>query len=648
MKGDGAIAERIAERLSDGLPVNWEEAEASAESDEERAIIRNLRLVSSISDVHQGQRPEAIAQAPTLLSGAATIDRVPTAPAVTWGHLELRELIGKGAFGEVYRAWDPKLEREVALKLLYKLHPEDRATGTAVIREGRMMAKVNHVNVVRVYGADEHDGRVGLWMELIEGRTLASALKASGRMAWREAAGMGIDICRALTAIHNEGIVHHDVKAENVMREEGGRLVLMDFSAGREPRTEPGGDGRVSGTPLYMPPEALLGGAMTPRADIYSLGVLLYHLVTNAYPVEAASMKELRAAHIRREFRPLRSERSDLAEEFLQVVERALEWDPEKRFATAGHMEQALSRSLQTITGDGAGAREDEERARAGREEEGVERRLKGRFSPLRIAAGIAAVAAAVSVAILLAPYVEERLNGNEPEPLVKTPIPAQPEHPSPAPGEEAQLPPAAPAASYTDSASLFRDAPDGKKERLVPGARIRQGDSLFMEMEASAPVYVYILNEDEAGEVWTLFPWPGISTLQNPLPPDRLHELPGPRAANLQDAGRQNRWGISSSHGEEHILVVASPERVMEIEAELLSVPRPQLAAQGGHVQLSPETVSKIKTRGLGGIAVSQKPVAAVEGSGTMERLKTLADGTENVSGLWMRQIDLENPPPR
>src|SRR5580692_4233475 len=139
-------------------------------------------------------------------------------------------------------------------------------------------------------------------MELVKGRTLAELLRAQGPFSAREAALVGLDLCRALAAVHGAGLLHGDVKAHNVMREEGGRTVLMDFGTGRDiwpdhaPRHRGPADD-FSGTPLYLAPEVFAGQARTKTTDIYSLGVLLYHLVTRSYPVEGRTREDVERAH---------------------------------------------------------------------------------------------------------------------------------------------------------------------------------------------------------------------------------------------------------------------------------------------------------------------------------------------------------------
>ncbi len=141
------------------------------------------------------------------------------------------------------------------------------------------MARVNDPNVVRVYGARRVGDQIGMWMELVRGRTLQVMLQAQGTFAADEARLVGRKVCGALVAVHKAGLLHRDVKASNIMREEGGRYLLMDFGVGAEVQAD--GDVRgISGTPAYMAPEILRDGVATVASDLYSLGVLLFHLVT--------------------------------------------------------------------------------------------------------------------------------------------------------------------------------------------------------------------------------------------------------------------------------------------------------------------------------------------------------------------------------
>jgi tetratricopeptide (TPR) repeat protein len=356
----------LAASVADGTAdIDWDALESSLQTDEDRQMLRDLKVLAGISDLHRhtdgaprprgqarrpkvvgriGPAPEADAELPTIEEHV--LPQRSKSPTEFWGHLALLEQIGHGSFGDVFRAQDTRLDRDVALKLLRP----GRATSelaAKMLHEGRILARVRHRNVVTVFGAEERDGRVGLWMEYVRGRTLEQLLRSQGAFGAREAALIGQELCRALAAVHKAGLVHRDVKAQNVMREEGGRLVLMDFGAGQVVQAEgPPTGGRLTGTPLYLAPELLRGEDATVQSDIYSLGVLLFHLVTSQYPVSAGSLDELREAHVSGRRLRLQDARPDLADDFGRVVERALSADPRRRYGSAGAMQEALARSL--------------------------------------------------------------------------------------------------------------------------------------------------------------------------------------------------------------------------------------------------------------------------------------------------------------
>lgn len=326
-----ALALRVADArgAAETAALDWAALSSSAASDDERAVLEQLRVVAGLvaaSDAMQGDAAPPSDEAGTR-----------------WGHLELRACLGRGAFGAVWCAYDARLDTEVALKLV----DGAAAAGEGVIHEARLLARVRHPHVVTVHGAAVHDGRVGISMELVRGRTLEDRLRAEGPLGAREAALAGVDLCGALAAVHAKGLVHRDVKAQNVMREDGGRIVLMDLGAGLD-RFAPdaGAASSMSGTPLYMAPELFRGAPPAPAADLYALGVLLFHLVTGAFPVTGETVAALAAAHACGERARLRDLRPDLPEAFVDAVEAATAADPAARPATAGELEALLRGAL--------------------------------------------------------------------------------------------------------------------------------------------------------------------------------------------------------------------------------------------------------------------------------------------------------------
>jgi serine/threonine protein kinase/Tfp pilus assembly protein PilF len=288
---------------------------------------------------HHVGLPSDSASSPQPRAAQSQAALPPDAPTF-WGPFRLIEKVGQGAFGEVYRAWDPTLEREVALKLLLPRGLDPEAETRTILQEARLIARVRHPNIVPVYGVDQHDGRVGFWSEFVRGKTLSMLLQSQGPFGSREAAHIGIELCKAVSAVHSAGLLHRDIKAGNVMREEGGRILLMDFGLTHET----GQATQAAGTPAYMAPELLLGEPASVSSDVYALGVLLFHLVTAKYPVEGTTVRDLQSAHTSGTRRSLISERPDLPEGFVHIIETAV--DPKRRFASAGELLSALSESI--------------------------------------------------------------------------------------------------------------------------------------------------------------------------------------------------------------------------------------------------------------------------------------------------------------
>ncbi len=356
MRADDRALVDAAASVADGAPVDWVSAESRADADSRR-LVRHLRLVESIASLHRSIPPIEADDSQIRSATVADRSRAPGPAVGEWGRLSLLDRIGHGTSCEVYRAWDTALQREVALKLLHDEGDHAEAHGR-ILEEARRLARIRHAHVVQVYGAEHHDNRVGLWMELVRGQSLEEVLQARGPFGAREAALIGLDLCAALAAVHGAGLLHRDIKAQNVMRESGGRLVLMDFGTGEELS----GTNRLVGTPLYLAPEIFRGQRASVQSDLYSLGVLLFYLVTGKFPVVAASMEELARAHAQRQRQSLRDLRPDLPEAFVATVERALDSDPTRRYHSVGDFESASARLARggAITGHRARARSDD------------------------------------------------------------------------------------------------------------------------------------------------------------------------------------------------------------------------------------------------------------------------------------------------
>ena len=579
----------LATSLSDGGAVDWTIlGDAAGEPDQE--LLRELQLIARIADLHRSVGRELDAQQPGVRSH--------------WGHLEIKEVLGSGSFGTVYRAHDPRLQRDVALKIYRGTVPDDRRL-SSLFSEGRLLARVRHHNIVVVHGVEQHGDEVGLWLELVDGRTLANEVQTGGPIGFREAALIGQDLCRALAAVHQAGLIHRDVKPQNVMRERGGRIVLMDFGIGRDRQQATAAGGLdIGGTPLYMAPELFTGGGSTVASDIYALGVLLFYLVTGNHPVVAPTRAAVERAHLDGHRRLLRDLRPDLPDAFVDVVERACAPDPARRYSTAGQMQSALSSVISTSSEDlqvSSGAKATSSR----------------RFPVAWLWVMAAALVAAVAAGFVL---MQDRSAPGA--------VPTAAVNPAPPSG-----PTTTAAGQYQIRAAFYRDLPSGPVP-LPYGARIAPGDHLFADVSASVPVHVYIVNQDDRGESYLLFPLRGQSA-SNPLTPGTVHRLPG-----------SVPWQVTSAGGREHFLIVASPEPLGALEAVFAKLPAPRAGAEvTSAAPLSREAIGQL--RGIGGLAPKPSPQ-----SPATELLRTavvLGTEAESARGPWMRQFTLENPgPPR
>jgi hypothetical protein len=594
---------RIAEALSDDTPIDWERI--AADHHELEHEIAGLRLIERIAEVHRNSPPARLRAAD--LRGAQP-------PALfVWGPLRVLEKIGEGSYGSVWRAYDPELQRDVALKLFHEDLPAGSLDTRRLLDEARRMARVRHPNVVFIHGATQHGGKTGFWADLVVGESLEERLESAGTLGAGEAALIGIELCRALAAVHEAGLVHGDVKARNVMRDSRGRILLTDFGAARE--LEDGGAGarRVFGSPLNMAPEVLRGAPVVASTDLYALGVLLYRLVSGAYPVPAQDLDELEEKHRRGDRVPLRDVRPDLPAGFVDLIDRSVARDPEERFRSAGEMEAALRSFVSAAEGGPSPPA----------------RRRKGlRWVPVGIAV--------VAVAAALLAIGQQRSRTTAGSPTVAMPqrfeTPAAPAplatEGRPAESEIATLP------ALAGEATLYRSR-GGSKEALAPGSLVRGGDALFLEMRISRAAHVYILNEDATGNLAVVFPLAGLD-LQNPLDADNWHRLPGARDGVSQD------WEMSGGPGPEGFLVIASLDPIDDLDARVRSL----MAEAASSPEPPPATDEHAgaTTRGIHGI-VPVDPAAQGEPNSRLAALmRSLLDQAGGPGGLWLRHFVLFN----
>jgi predicted Ser/Thr protein kinase len=245
--------------------------------------------------------------------------------------------LGKGGMGEVYRADDLKLGQQVALKFLPESVDRDPARLTQLHTEVRMARQVSHPNVCRVYDAGEYEGHTFLSMEYVDGEDLASLVRRIGRFPQDRAVELARQICAGLAAAHDRGVVHRDLKPANIMLDGSGKIRITDFGLA-------GATGEIlrAGTPAYMAPEQLAGGEVTPRSDIYALGLVLYELFTGRRALDAATMAELIAKREQGDITLPTDVVRDLDPGIERVIMRCLEPEPARRPGSALAVSAAL------------------------------------------------------------------------------------------------------------------------------------------------------------------------------------------------------------------------------------------------------------------------------------------------------------------
>ncbi len=260
------------------------------------------------------------------------------------GHFLIEDTLGSGGMGTVYRAWDEVLERRVALKCIRpgKEHSEERRE--RLRREARSAAGLDHPTIARVYDFFQEGGVDHIVMELVEGQPLSTVLLRAP-LAPTEALGIARQICEGLAAAHARGIVHRDLKAENVMVTEGGKVKILDFGLAKRLEADEDSltqDGIVMGTSRAMSPEQARGKPVDHRSDLFSLGSLLYEMLSGRHPFQAGSPLETMRRVVRNTPRPLAELQPDLPQELCLLVEGLLEKNPDRRPQTAGEVVAAL------------------------------------------------------------------------------------------------------------------------------------------------------------------------------------------------------------------------------------------------------------------------------------------------------------------
>jgi serine/threonine-protein kinase len=264
------------------------------------------------------------------------------------GRFRLEERVGSGGMSTVYRAFDETLERWVAIKLLQADIRGDDDSIERFRREARAVARLNHPHVVTVIDAGEDDGAPYIVFEYVAGETLKDRIRRMGqRLPITEALAYAIEIARALEAAHGELLVHRDVKPQNVLLDNEGRAKVTDFGIARslegEGLTQAG---RVLGTTDYVSPEQALGQEVTQQSDIYSLGIVLYEMLTGEVPYKADAPVAVAMKHVREPMPDVRRARREVSAVTASIVDRATSKETKHRYLTIAEMLRDLEQAL--------------------------------------------------------------------------------------------------------------------------------------------------------------------------------------------------------------------------------------------------------------------------------------------------------------
>ena len=334
-----------------------------------------------------------MSEATTGIAGALT-------GTVLSGRYRLEQKLGSGGMSTVYLARDETLERWVAAKVLHREISDQPDQIERFRREARAVAQVSHPNVVAVIDAGEDGGRPYIVFEYCDGETLRQRIDRMGKLPLDEAAAYAIEVGRGLQAAHARMLVHRDVKSQNVLIDSEGRAKVTDFGIARS--LESDGltkTGRVLGTTDYVSPEQAMGHEVDARSDIYSLGVLLYEMLTGQVPFQAENLVGVAMKHVNERMPDVQRGRPEVSSALAAVVERATEKKPERRYPDMAAMLVDLENALEV------------EVARAGRSTgeattvlDSVPDRRRGILTSRRVSiAGILLVLAGTAAALLIA-----------------------------------------------------------------------------------------------------------------------------------------------------------------------------------------------------------------------------------------------------
>ena len=294
----------------------------------------------------------------TPTSRAVTRARAPVSGDLVAGRYELEELVGTGGMSSVFRARDRQLERLVAIKILHERYADESEYVERFRREARAVARLTHPNIVTVIDRGEDAGRQFIVFEYVDGENLKELVGRTGRLPLRRALELALAMAQGLAFAHENGLVHRDVKPQNVLLNAEGEVKVTDFGIARSLDVDHGvtQTGAVLGTSNYLSPEQANGQPVSPATDVYSLGVVLWELLTGDVPFPGDNFVAVALRHINEPPPPIRQLRPDVPPRLAAVVERALEKDPRRRFPSMVELAAELRRCLAELDDPAASA----------------------------------------------------------------------------------------------------------------------------------------------------------------------------------------------------------------------------------------------------------------------------------------------------
>jgi serine/threonine-protein kinase len=274
---------------------------------------------------------------------------------------ELEELVGTGGMSTVFRARDRQLERRVAIKILHERYASDPEYLERFRREARAVAKLSHPNIVTVIDRGDDDGRQYIVFEHVEGENLKELVQRTGRLPVRQALELVLPVADGLAFAHEHGLVHRDVKPQNVLLSREGEVKVTDFGIARSLDVEHGvtQTGTVLGTSEYLAPEQASGKSVSPATDVYSLGVVLYELLAGDVPFAGENFVAVALRHLNEPPPSLRERRPDVSPRLAAAVKRALAKDPARRFPSMAALAKELRACLAEADRDALPAYDD-------------------------------------------------------------------------------------------------------------------------------------------------------------------------------------------------------------------------------------------------------------------------------------------------